>query len=190
MPIPRTRCMEFSFRTKIGLEFAVIVFGVLSIKYSYLGVLIGGIGLVLLYYEIRDHGIESADFREKILQEALDTLGFVMDTNSARISCANWSSKTKESKQDLLGHKEYELWKEFFDSVEARNLHFQLHNLTPGPWNDFEAVNDRCVRSLLKIRDKISWVKESEEANKRIAAFSKKAKEEAGLSESLRSELW
>jgi hypothetical protein len=179
--------MEFSFRTKAVLEFAVIVVGVLSVVYSYLGVIIGVFGFVLLYYEVKDRGVEKTDFRKKILQEALDGLGFVLDPNFRYISHGNWSSKTEESKTDLLGEREYALWKEFFDSIDARNQHFQIYAL--GPWDIFEKVNDQCVKSLLKIYSEISWVKEREEAKTRIAAFKKKAMETASISESLRAEL-
>jgi hypothetical protein len=183
--------MEFSFSTKIVLESAVVIFGVLSVVYSYLGVYFGAIigifGAVLLCYEVRDRGIEKTDFRKKILHEALDGLHFVLDPNFRYISHGNWSSRTEESKTDLLGEREYALWNEFFDSIDARNQDFQTYALPP--WDIFEKLNDRCVKSLLKIYSEISWVKEGGEAKTRIAAFKEKARETAGISESLRAEL-
>ena len=178
--------MEISFHTKIGLEFAIIVFGVLSIVYSYLGVIIGAIGAILLYHEINTHSAEKADFREKIIREALDNLDIVPDPNSNHIPHEKWDSKVEKSKPDLLGINECKLWKEFYDSIDARNRHFRLKNGL-GAWEDFVKVNDQCVRSFLRVYDSISWVRESEEAKARITAFFQKAKGTASISKNLRS---
>ena len=178
--------MALSFRANVVLGVIVLVCGAMSSFNLIFAVPATLAGIILLWGNIKTHETEKADFRKKIIQEALDNLDFVLDPNTLHISHANWDSKAEESKRDLLGHKEYDLWKKFYDSIDARNQNIRDHGLA---WNGFEKVNDQCVRSLLRIKDEISWVKECEEAKTRIAAFKEKAMETASISESLRSEL-
>ncbi len=179
--------MGLSFWLNVVLGIVVLVCGAMSAINLYFAIPATVAGVILLLGNITGHETEKADFRKKIIHEALDSLGFVLDPNFPYISHGNWSSRTEESKSDLLGEREYALWKEFFDSIDARNRDFQIYALPP--WDIFEKVNDQCVKSLLKIYSEISWIKECEEAKTRIAAFKEKARETASISESLRSEL-
>lgn len=179
--------MQLSFWANVILGIIVLVCGAIASFNLYFAIPAALAGMILIWGNIKTHGTEKSDFRKKIIQEALDSLGFVLDPNIRNISHGNWSGKTDESKTDLLGKKEYSLWKEFFDSIDARNQDFQTW--TVPPWEIFEKVNDRIVTSLLKIYSEIPWVKESGEAKTRIDAFKEKARETAGISESLRAEL-
>ena len=153
--------MEISFRTKIGLQSVMVVLGVLSVIYSYFGIIIGVVGFVLVFYEVRARGEERDDLRRKIVRETLGiTDHIVTSTNASRILYPDWSSKSEGFKADILGKGDYRLCKQFYDAVEDRNQHY-VGKEALGPWEDFEKLNRAICDAFFKIHDKISWVKES-----------------------------
>jgi hypothetical protein len=177
--------MGLSFWANVTLGVITMVCGAMSGISLYFVIPATLAGIILLLGNIKTHETEKADFRKKIIREALDDLDLISDVNSHHISHEKWDSKTEESAPDLLGDSEYKLWKEFYDSIDTRNQYFKSGGGLV--WKDFMKVNDQCVRSFLKIYDDVSWVRESEEAKTRITGFLKKAGGTASISKNLPS---
>jgi len=177
--------MHLSFWTNVVLGTVVLVYGAMSSINLYFAIPATLAGIIPLLGNIKTHETKKADFRKKIIHEALDDLDLISNVNSHYISHEKWDSKTEESAPDLLGDSEYKLWKEFYDSIDARNRYFRLDGGLV--WEDFVKVNDQCARSFLRVYDSISWVRESEEAKTRITAFLSKAERIASFSGNLRS---
>jgi len=151
--------MEISFRPKIGLQFVIIALGVLAVVYSYLGVIIGAIGAILIVYEVKTRGMERDDLRKKIASEALGiTNHIVTSTDASRILYPDWSSKAEGFKTDILGKGDYKLCKQFYDAVEDRNQHY-VGKEGLGSWEDFEKLNRAIYDAFFKIYGEITWVK-------------------------------
>jgi len=113
-----------------------------------------------LWGNIRTHKTKQADFKKKVIDEALGiTNHIVISTDSSRILYPDWSSESKESRMDLLGVNDYELCKQFYDAVEARNRYY-LGKQSLGPWEDFEKLNRAIYDNFLKLYDEVSWARE------------------------------
>jgi hypothetical protein len=179
--------MELSFWANVVLGAVVVVCGAMSSINLYFAIPATLAGIILLWGNIKTHRTEKADFRKKIVHEALDILNLlVSDTNCRHIDYNIWSGKAKGFKVDVLGHQDYGLWNAFYESVGEWNEHFRSIRGV-GKWEDFVKFNDQCVISFFKVYDGISWVRESEEAKARITDFLSRAERTAGFSGNLRS---
>lgn len=151
--------MELSFRSKVLLQLAVAVLSVLTLFYPYLGILAAAIVVVLLVNEMSVHESDKADFKKKIADEALGIVDrVIVSTNAFTILRPVWSSKTEGFKTDVLGSEDYNLWKQFYDSIEERNRYYQPRMSLD--WTVFSGFNRRIFDKFLKVCRDISWVRE------------------------------
>jgi len=161
--------MRFFLRTLS--EFGTIVIGLViailgylqpnSILIIVLGVVITAIALVMLVDDVRSHCEDRDDFRRKITHEAMVVLDEIAPiSNTHPVQFSDWSSKGEGFKVDVLGGKDYTLWKSFYDSIEERNEFLRTHeafNL-----QDFRKFNRSCLNAFAKVFDEISWVSQSD----------------------------
>lgn len=172
--------MELSFRTRILLELVLAGLTMLTIFYPYLGIVAVLIVIVLLANEIGMRKSERGDFKKKIIQEALAIVDHIIwSTSASHISCANWTTKAEGFKVDLLGDRDYGLWKQFYDSVGRRNEYLESRG-TFGLWENFAKLNRTIFDNFFEVYDEISWVKESV-PKERITDFLSRAKKSACL---------
>jgi hypothetical protein len=152
----------------------------LTIFYPYLGIVAVLIVIVLLANEIGMRKSERGDFKKKIIQEALAIVDHIIwSTSASHISCANWTTKAEGFKVDLLGDRDYGLWKQFYDSVGRRNEYLESRG-TFGLWENFAKLNRTIFDNFFEVYDEISWVKESV-PKERITDFLSRAKKSACL---------
>jgi hypothetical protein len=118
--------MGLSFWSKILLEVTSGVLAVLSVFYPYLGIPVAVIVLVLVLNEITTRKSERADFKKKIIHELWTMGNMLIDIpigEGRPIFYNEWSSKDASFEKDALGG-DYDLWKRFYDSIDARNDFF------------------------------------------------------------------
>jgi hypothetical protein len=118
--------MELSFWSKTSLELLSAGFAILSIFYPYFGIPAAAIIVLLAVIEISSRRSEKTDFRSKMLHELLLVAGTIINTPSGNfdlIPYSEWSSKSTAFQKDALGN-DYDLWKRFYDSIDARNDFF------------------------------------------------------------------
>lgn len=160
--------MQVTFRARILLGFVLETIAIMSGILSYPNpvfilafvVLPALIGFILLVDTITAHRKERDDFRGKVIGEALAILDrMTWSTSYFDVSYDIWFGKSEGFKAELLGDGDYRLWKEFYDSIEARNGFFRSKESFA--WQDLEKLNRACFDSFSKVRDRISWVSES-----------------------------
>lgn len=140
------------------------------------------IAIILLVDSITARRMEQVDFRKKVPNEALAILNELASRPTrSHIPCTVWSSKTEELKTDVLGAKDYMLWKQFYDNVEVRNEFFGSRE--GFSWSDVEKFNSLCFDSFLEVYEGVSWVKGSI-PQERIADLLSRAERSAALSRS------
>lgn len=152
--------MRLSFRANMVLGIITIACGAMSGISLWFTIPAAAAGIILLWGNIRTHKTKQADFKKKIIHEMLGiTNHIVISADNSRILYPDWSSESDDSKMDLLGVGDYELCKQFYDAVEARNRYF-LGRQGLGPWEDFEKLNRAIYDTFLRLCDGVSWVKE------------------------------
>jgi len=171
--------MGLSFRSKIFLELlAGVAIATLAVFFWYLAILGALITFLLIFNELSGRKSEKTDFRSKIVKEALTILDRILLTTASHISCAKWESESEDSKRDLLGNRDYELWKQFYDSVEQRN---EDPGLKRGVnWEKFTKFNQAILNSFFEAYNAMPWVKASIPED-RITSFLSRAKESVSL---------
>jgi hypothetical protein len=126
--------MELSFGIRTWLSLLLTVIGFVSAVFSalynpwpiLLAIAMFILALILLVYDAHIHGRERTDFRNKIIHELWIMGGMLVDIpigNSDLILYNAWSSKDASFEKNALGD-DYELWKKFYDSIDARNDFF------------------------------------------------------------------
>jgi hypothetical protein len=161
--------MGLSYRTRFLLELTLVVVTVMSNIIPYvlpnsILVLVFTIpsALIAILFLIDSSGTrraEGADFRKRIIDEAQTILGrLAWDQNYYDIPYPYWSGKMEGLKVEGLGSEDYRLWKDFYDSIEARNEFFR--STESFAWGDLQRLNRSCFDSFAKVLDSVSWVKE------------------------------
>jgi hypothetical protein len=159
--------MRLSFKTTALLSITSMGIGVLSWFLSYnpfpvllFVILTAIIDAIFLVDRYEACNVERDDFRKKIIHETLDILErMAWSTDFSSVPYPVWVSKAEESKIELLGNEDYKMWKEFYNSLEARNEFFRARESFA--WQDLEKLNRACFDSFSKVSERISWVKES-----------------------------
>jgi hypothetical protein len=172
--------MELTFWANVAFGVIVLVCGTMSSINLYFAIPATLAGIILLWGNIKTHRTEKADFRKKIIQEALAIVDHIIwSTSASHISCANWTTKAEGFKADLLGDRDYGLWKQFYDSVGRRNEYLESRG-NFGLWANFAKLNRTIFDNFFKVYDETSWVKESV-PEERITDFLSRAQKSACL---------
>jgi hypothetical protein len=152
--------MELSFWSKILLEVTLAVLAVLTIFCPYLGILGAAIVIILIFNEITTHNSERADFKRKIIHEALGIVDHIIaSTSASRILCPVWSGKTEGFKTDVLDVEDYVLWKQFYGAVEERNEYYRTREGLE--WSVFAKFNRAIYDNFFNVLNGVLWVKQA-----------------------------
>jgi len=163
--------MEFSFRTWCLLQLAVIGLSVLSIIYPYFAVFAATIATVLLISEVSSRGAEREDFKGIAAEEVLLVLDHLADTASLPdVSYPCWRNKGEKAKE-LLGDRDYELWKSFYDNVKAYSNFLRVGKREGYHQQDLRKLRQTCFDSFFVIYKEVPWVRQFI-PQERIASYS------------------
>jgi len=103
---------------------------------------------------------EKEDFRNGIATELHTILKmFVGKINYYDIPCPIWSSKTDQSKVELLGKTEFELFRRFYDAIEERNKY--LISRQGFNYSELVALNNKCIKALSEAYTEMVWLRSS-----------------------------
>ena len=122
--------MELSFWSKTSLGLLSAAFAILSVFYPYFGIPAAVIMVLLAVNEISTRRSEKADFKKQIVHELVLVAGTLITTpigNCDLIPYNEWTSKNASFQKDALG-SDYDLWKRFYTSIDARNDFFASHD--------------------------------------------------------------
>jgi hypothetical protein len=114
--------MGLSFWTNVFLGVIVTACGAMSSINLIFAIPATIAGVILLWGNITTHKAKQADFKKRIVDEALGIADHIVTyTDFSRILYPDWSSENEESRSDLLSFDDYNLCKQFYHAVEARN---------------------------------------------------------------------
>jgi hypothetical protein len=124
---------------------------------------------------------ERQDFRNGVAVEVRSILKMFSDPLSHfDILYPSWSSKTDESKIELLDKDDYLTLRTLYDAVEERNRYFSRTPLSEVDDAESDCLNQTCVQAFSQVYSKLAWVKTDSD----IDSLLSRAKVRVGLPES------
>jgi uncharacterized membrane protein len=118
------------------------------------------IGVTLELDNRGTHAGERDDFRNGVVNEILSIMHqIVSDPTAHDIRCSHWVSRTKESRESLLGHEDHALLKTFYETLEERDRYFGSRRGFSVPV--VQKLNHSCLDRFSEVYSGILWVRES-----------------------------
>lgn len=136
---------------------AAIVIGAVALVWFSINSVLGGLEEFFESGEAQTR--EKEDFRSAVARELYTILKeFAGERVYHDIDFQIWSSRTGSSKIMILGTRDFDLLKHFYDRMEERSKYFVSRRGFSVP--ELDPLNKNCVQALSRAFTEIEWIRE------------------------------